>query len=65
MQLKLEGVIYEMLYELLMVNDNFTVGQKLTQLEKKAKNRFYNMSDEEIYNTLKDTIKEDYYSDEF
>lgn len=61
----LQGAISELITELFMINDGFSAGEKLTQIEKTAKKRFLEMSDEEIYNSLKETIKNDYYSDEF
>ena len=65
MSVKLEGVIYEELYKLFMIKDDFTVGQKFTQIEKTAKKRFYDLTDEELYDTLKKLVKTDYHSDTF
>lgn len=65
MQVKLKGAIIELLEDFFMIKDNFTVGQKITQIEKTAKKRFYDMSDEDIYNALTTIIKTDYYTDEY
>ena len=60
----LQGVIVELITELFMINDGFSAGEKLTQIEKTAKKRYYNLSDEELYNTLTQIVKENnYYSD--
>lgn len=61
----LQGAIAELITELFMINDGFSAGEKLTQIEKTAKQKYYNMSDEQIYNALKETIKQDYYTDTF
>ena len=61
----LQGAIAELITELFMINDGFSAGEKLTQIEKTAKQKFYNLSDEQFYNALKETVKNDYYSDEF
>jgi len=61
----LQGAIVELFTELFIINDGFSAGEKLTQIEKTAKKKYYNMSDEEIYNALKETIKTDYYTDSF
>lgn len=59
------GQIYFNLPDLLSIKDGFTFGQKLAQIEKTAKKRFIEMSDEEMYNTLQLLIKtKDYYTDE-
>jgi hypothetical protein len=59
------GQFYLALPELLRVRDGFSLGQKLAQIEKTAKNKFINMSDEAIYTTLMSLIeKGDYYKDE-
>lgn len=65
MQIKYKGAIVELLSELFMIKDNFTVGQKITQIEKTAKKKFYDMSDEDLYNTLTSLINTDYYTDEY
>lgn len=61
----LQGAIVEMFTDLFMIKDGFSAGEKLTQIEKTAKKRYYNMSDEELYNALKETINQDYFTDEF
>ena len=59
------GQIYLTLPKLLSIQDGFSFGQKLAQIEKTAKKRFINMTDEEVYNTLKLLIEtKDYYTDE-
>lgn len=63
MSVNLQGAIAELITELFMINDGFSAGEKITQLEKTAKKRFLQMSDEELYNSLKETIKKDYYQD--
>jgi hypothetical protein len=67
MQPKVEysGQIYLNLPKLLSNKDGFTFGQKLTQIEKTAKKRFYDMTDEEIFLSLKILIdNKDYHQDE-
>lgn len=61
----LQGAIAELITELFMINDGFSAGEKLTQIEKTAKKKYYSMNDTEIYNALKETIKQDYYTDTF
>ena len=59
------GQIYLNLPKLLSIQDKFTFGQKLAQIEKTAKKKFIDMSDEDIYNSLKQLIEtKDYYKDE-
>ena len=59
------GQIYLILPKLLSIQDGFSLGQKLAQIEKTAKKRFINMTDEEVYSTLKLLIEtKDYYTDE-
>jgi hypothetical protein len=65
MQINLQGVILDLLTDLFIINDGFSAGEKLTQIEKTAKKRFYDMSDEQLYNALTETTKCDYYSDDF
>lgn len=65
MSVKFEGAILELIEELFMINDGFSAGEKLTQIEKTAKKRFYSMSNEDLYNALQETVKIDYYSDEY
>ena len=67
MSIKIEysGYFYKDLPRLLMEKDGFSLGQKLAQIEKTAKKKFIDMSDEDIYNSLKLLIEtKDYYSDE-
>ncbi len=67
MSIKIEysGYFYKDLPRLLMEKDGFSLGQKLAQIEKTAKKKFIDMSDEDIYNSLKQLIEtKDYYSDE-
>lgn len=59
-----KGSIHDRLYEFFAVKDKFSVGEKLTHLEKIMKKRFFYASDEEIYNALTEAIKTDYYTDE-
>ena len=67
MSIKIEysGYFYKDLQRLLMEKDGFSLGQKLAQIEKTAKKKFIDMSDEDIYNSLKQLIEtKDYYKDE-
>lgn len=67
MSVKIEysGQIYLALPKLLNIRDNFSFGQKLAQIEKTAKKKFIDMTDEMLYNTLKILIEsKDYYIDE-
>ena len=67
MSIKIEysGYFYKDLPRLLMEKDGFSLGQKLAQIEKTAKKKFIDMSDEDIYNSLKQLIEtKDYYADE-
>lgn len=59
-----KGAIHDKLLDLFMVKDKFSIGEKLTHLEKIMKKRFFYATDEEIYNALSEAIKSDYYSDE-
>ena len=61
----MQGAIVELLTDLFIINDGFSAGEKLTQIEKTAKKRFYDMSDIEIFNALKETVKSEYYQDEY
>lgn len=65
MSVNLEGVIHEELFKLFLIRDGFSVGEKLTQVEKTAKKRFYNMTNDELYNALMETNRTDYFSDTF
>ena len=65
MKVEYSGQIYVNLSKLLIIQDKFTFGQKLAQIEKTAKKKFIDMSDEDIYNSLKQLIEtKDYYKDE-
>ena len=67
MSIKIEysGYFYKDLPRLLMEKDGFSLGQKLAKIEKTAKKKFIDMSDEDIYNSLKQLIEtKDYYKDE-
>jgi hypothetical protein len=65
MHVERSGQIYQDLAKFLAIKDGFTFGQKLTQIEKESKKRFFDMSDEDIYITLKSLIQtKDYYKDE-
>lgn len=46
------GNIHHMLFDIFQKNDGFSVGEKLTQIEKITKKRFFNLSDQEIYEAL-------------
>ena len=65
MKVEYSGQIYVNLSKLLIIQDKFTFGQKLAQIEKTAKKKFIDMSDEDIYNSLKLLIEtKDYHTDE-
>ena len=65
MKVEYSGQIYVNLSKLLIIQDKFTFGQTLAQIEKTAKKKFIDMSDEDIYNSLKQLIEtKDYYKDE-
>lgn len=63
MSVNLQGAILDLITDLFIVNDGFSAGEKLTQIEKTAKKRFYSMTDTELYEALNNTVKEDYFSD--
>lgn len=46
------GNVYASLFDVIQKNDGFSVGEKLTQIEKITKKRFFNLSDKEIYEAL-------------
>lgn len=58
------GAFFTELEELLMIEDGFTVGQKLTQIEKTANKRFIELSDKELYETIQKLRKQEYYQDQ-
>lgn len=64
MSVNYAGAIHTELYELIMVDDGYNIPQKLTQIEKTAKKRFFVMTDEELYTTIQKLKKENYYADE-
>ena len=67
MSIKIEysGYFYKDLPRKKKKKDGFSLGQKLAQIEKTAKKKFIDMSDEDIYNSLKLLIEtKDYYADE-
>lgn len=53
------GAFYKKMFTLLNKADECTIGQKLTQLEKVSKKRFFDMSDKEIYDALERAIADD------
>jgi hypothetical protein len=53
------GGFYTKLFALLKKDDGYSLGQKLTQIEKTAKKRFYDMTDKELYESLEKSIAED------
>lgn len=53
------GAFYKKMFTLLTKDDECTVGQKLTQLEKISKKRLFDLSDKEIYDALERVIAED------
>ena len=67
MSLKVEykGQFYLDLPIYLSIADGYSLGEKLTQIEKEAKKKFIEMSDEEIYTTLRYlTTTKEYFKDE-
>lgn len=64
-KIEYSGQIYQNLGKFLAIADDFTFGQKLAQIEKEAKKRFYDMTDEEIYITINFLLStKEYYKDE-
>jgi hypothetical protein len=63
-QLNYAGAIHTELFDLFLIDDGYNIPQKLTQIEKTTKKRFFDMTDEEMYNTIQMLKKEDYYSDQ-
>lgn len=60
-----KGAIHDSLFDFFSIKDGFTIGEKLTHLEKQLpKKKLYYASDEEIYNAIERIKKTDYYSDE-
>ena len=67
MSLKVEykGQFYLDLPIYLSIADGYSLGEKLTQIEKEAKKKFIEMLDEEIYTTLRYlTTTKEYFKDE-
>lgn len=67
MSIKVEysGHFYNDLPKLLMERDGFSLGEKLAQIEKTAKKKYVEMTDEEVYISLKTLIEtKEYYLDE-
>lgn len=67
MSLKVEytGHWYLELPKYLAIQDKFSLGEKLTQIEKESKKRFLDMTDEEIYTTMKYLVStKEYFKDE-
>ena len=67
MSLKVEysGQAYQNLGKFLAIPDGFSFGQKLAQIEKEAKKRFYDMTDEDVYITINFLLStKEYYKDE-
>lgn len=59
------GQIYTDLAKYFSIADSFSIGEKLAQIEKESKKKFINMTDEEIYTTLKYLVNtKEYYKDE-
>lgn len=63
MQVNFQGAIAEAITDIFMINDGFSAGQKLAQLEKTIKKRFIYASDKEIHEGSQEMLKTDYYSD--
>jgi len=63
-QLSYTGAIHTELFDLFLIDDGYNIPQKLTQIEKTAKKRFFEMTDVEMYEAIQKLKKEDYYSDE-
>lgn len=61
-----KGAIHDQLLEFFSVKDGYSIGEKLTHLEKQlGKKKFFYAQDEEIFDALNGTIKDnDYYIDE-
>lgn len=64
MSVNFKGAIHDLLLDFFMVKDGFSVGEKLTHLEKQLpKKKLYYASDEDIFGALEKIIKTDYYTD--
>lgn len=64
MSVNYAGAIHTELFDLFLVDDGYNIPQKLMQIEKTAKKRFFNMTDKELYETIQKLKQENYYSDE-
>jgi len=62
------GAFHNNLFNFLIKDDGYSLGQKLAQIEKTAKKEYSELTDKEIYEALQLVLKEDYsdeiYSDE-
>lgn len=58
------GAIHTELFDLFLIDDGYNIPQKLTQIEKTAKKRFFDMTDAEMYETIQKLKKENYYQDQ-
>ena len=59
-----KGAIHDLLGELFLIKDGFSIGEKLTHLEKQLpKKKLFYASDEEIHNALEKIKKTDYYTE--
>jgi hypothetical protein len=64
MSVKYTGSIYTEIGRFLQVQDGFSFGEKLTQIERHTNKKFIELTDEEILNTLLFLVKSDsYYED--
>lgn len=61
-----KGAIHDQLLEFFSVKDGYSIGEKLTHLEKQlGKKKFFYAQDEEIFDALNNTIKDkEYFIDE-
>lgn len=66
-----KGNINAIFYDFLLKDNGFSVGEKLTEIEKLTKKRFFNLTEKEIYETMEKIIKtpvevdEEFTDDEF
>jgi translation elongation factor EF-G len=58
------GNVHSIFFEVLKKKDGFNVGEKLTQMEKSAKKRFINMTDQELYEIMESYANEPIEQDE-
>ena len=52
-----KGNINAVFYDFLLKNDGFSVGEKLTEIEKLTKKRFLYLTEKEIYEAMETIIK--------